>query len=80
MKINVRLFGAFRQYGELTELSVPEKSPVSIIKTVLENTLGSQTRNLIADSVIANDETILHDDFIVCEDTTLSILPPVCGG
>ena len=80
LKINMRLFGAFRQYGESVEISVASGSPVSAVKLALEGVLGTQARDLIADSVVANDETILPGDFVLDESAKLSILPPVCGG
>jgi molybdopterin converting factor small subunit len=78
--IDMRLFGAFRAYGETIRLQVPAGSPVTTVKQALGNALGTQARDLVADSVVANDETILPADYVIAENTELSILPPVCGG
>jgi len=80
MKINMRLFGAFRQYGDSVEISVEEGSSVSAVKQALVGVLGAQVRDLIADSVVANDDSILPGDFVLDEGAKLFILPPVCGG
>lgn len=78
--ISMRLFGAFRKYGETVEFAIHTGSPVAVIKDALGNVLGEQARGLIRDSVLANDETILPGDYIFDRDARLSILPPVCGG
>lgn len=78
--VTMRLYGAFRKYQDSVTFSVPAGSPVSDIKDSLGRTLGPQAFDLVMDSVIANDKTILPPDFIVDEDISLSILPPVCGG
>ncbi|MBI1954611.1 MAG: hypothetical protein HYS39_03275 [Proteobacteria bacterium] len=74
--VTMRLFGSFKKYGRTVELTVLEGSSISTIKRVLAEKLGE----LVTDSVIANDETILSDDYVIKGDTYLSILPPVCGG
>lgn len=78
--ITMRLFGAFRQYGDTVEVSVRAGSPVATLKTALGNLLGDKSRPLIQDSVLADDTTILPGDYIFDKDVRLSILPPVCGG
>jgi hypothetical protein len=78
--IDMRLFGAFRPYGEAVSFQVPYDSPVSAIKSALAEALGAGARDLVADSVVADDQAILPEDYIVGADAKLSILPPVCGG
>ena len=76
--INIKLFGAFRKFGESMNLSVPSGSSVVVIKTILQEKLDGDA--LVFDSVLANDNAILKDTDIIDCDTELSILPPVCGG
>lgn len=78
--ISMRLFGAFRKYGETVNFGIRAGSRVAAVKEALGNVLGEQARGLIRDSVLANDETILPGDYIFNQDVKLSILPPVCGG
>ena len=78
--ITMRLFGAFRKYGERIEFSVAGGSSVSTIKVALAGVLDETVGGLIADSAIANDEEILPGDYVIDDNAGLSILPPVCGG
>ena len=78
--ITMRLFGAFRQYGETVEVRVQPGSRVSVIKGALGNILGEKAQNLIHDSVLADEKAILPGEYVVDKDVQLSILPPVCGG
>lgn len=78
--VSVKLYGAFRKYGDQIELSLQEGSPVSAVKKAIGEALGEDAVSLIGDSVIANDDTILPPDYILDEAGRLSILPPVCGG
>ncbi|PJB72771.1 MAG: hypothetical protein CO093_02235 [Alphaproteobacteria bacterium CG_4_9_14_3_um_filter_47_13] len=78
--ITMKLFGAFRPYGDTVEFQICAGSCARTVKNALGNVLGEQAHPLIADSVIANNETILPDDYVIGDDAQLSILPPVCGG
>ncbi len=78
--ITMRLYGAFRSYQDCVSLSVPAGSPVAAIREALCRALGPQARDLVMDSVFANDTTILPSGFVIDADSTLSVLPPVCGG
>jgi molybdopterin converting factor small subunit len=78
--ITMRLFGAFRKDGERIEFSVAAGSSVSQIREAARDRLSAEMKALVSDSVIANDETILPEDYIIDSDSSLSILPPVCGG
>jgi len=80
IKISMKLFGAFRKYGDSLELAIRPGSPADIVKETLGNVLGDSARPLIRDSVLADEETILPGDYIFDHDARLSILPPVCGG
>jgi molybdopterin converting factor small subunit len=78
--ITLRLFGAFRKYGERIEFPVTTGSSVAAIKEAIRKELATEIKDLVSDSVIANDETILPGSYIIDSDASLSILPPVCGG
>ncbi|QQG37300.1 MAG: MoaD/ThiS family protein [Micavibrio aeruginosavorus] len=78
--VNVRLYGGFRKYKDSVDLSIPAGTPVSAVKESLCQALGPQSRDLIMDSVVANDQTILPQGYVIEGDMRLSILPPVCGG
>lgn len=78
--ITMRLYGAFRKYQDQAVFPVPMGSEVKIIQEKLIDVLGPQSRDLVLDSVIANDTTILPPDYIIEGNSALSILPPVCGG
>ena len=78
--ITMRLFGAFRNYGPSVEFPVPSGSTIADIKDALAKVLGVSAKNLVADSAIADTQTILPGDYVVSADAKLSILPPVCGG
>lgn len=80
MKITVHHYGAFRKLGKDTTLDVPLPSTVGAIRTALVACHGEQNRLLVEDSAMANDTDILPDEFIIDNDCSLSILPPVCGG
>jgi len=80
IKIDVRLFGAFRKYGENISLSVPSGSSMQEIKNKLAEELSLTEMDLINDSAMANDNEIIGSDFIFTQDSELAILPPVCGG
>jgi|AntRauTorcE11897_2_1112592.scaffolds.fasta_scaffold04508_8 molybdopterin converting factor small subunit len=80
INISMKLFGAFRKYGESVDVTIQGGSPVSVVKEELCTVLGHEAAGLIEDSVISNDETILPRDYIIEQDASLSILPPVCGG
>ncbi len=78
--ITMRLYGAFRKYQDSITLSVPAGSEVTAVKEAVGRALGLQARDLVMDSVIANDTAILPPGFTIDTDASLSILPPVCGG
>ena len=53
-------------------------SSIAVIKKILQQELNGEV--LVFDSVLANDNIILHDHDVLDNDVELSILPPVCGG
>lgn len=80
IEITVRLFGAFRRYGERIVLSAPSGSSIADIITLLSEKIEPQDKVLLNDSAMANDNEIVGRDFILSENSELAILPPVCGG
>ena len=80
LTITIRLFGAFRKYGEEMELSVPAGSSVKDVKIKLAEKIDEADRPLIDESAIANDDEIMVAETVFTRDSQLAILPPVCGG
>ena len=80
ININMRLFGAFRKFGESVTFSLPSGATVHQLKETLAAALNNADPLLIADSAIANDHEIIGADHIFTQDCRLAILPPVCGG
>lgn len=80
VKICIRFFGSFRRLGESVSVDVPKNTDIQTLKKILTEKLGKTEEKLIHDSAFADRESILKKDFILTQDTTLSILPPVCGG
>ena len=77
--VTIRLYGAFRTYGESITFPLPSGASVQDVKAGLERALKADTA-LVGDSVLANDDTILGEDAVFTKDVHLAILPPVCGG
>jgi len=80
VKICIRFFGSFRRLGESVSVDVPQNTDIQTLKKILTEKLGKAEEKLIHDSAFADRESILKKDFILTQDTILSILPPVCGG
>lgn len=80
IKITIRLFGAFRQYGENISFTMPAGCTVAAVKQKLGDVLKAD-QQLIGDSALANDNEIIDDlSTVLTQDSHLAILPPVCGG
>lgn len=80
IKITIKLFGAFRKYGQALDLVLPAGSSVQDVKVLLAGKLESNDAALVAESALANDNEILSGTEVFNDDTALAILPPVCGG
>ncbi len=81
IKIYMKLFGAFKKYGDEVDFTLPSGCTVLDVKNKLAETLEMDDAALITDSAIANDNEIISgDDVMFTEDSHLAILPPVCGG
>lgn len=82
-RIQVKLFGAFRQYGGDGHVSVALTDDATV--NDLRKAFGEQldddnARALLQSSAFATDEAVLEEHEPVPMDSSLSILPPVCGG
>lgn len=85
--LKVRLFGAFRNYGngEFIEFDVPKNSCIEQVKELLTKKLQAlnpefMNTGLIADSVLASEDSVLDSNRQLTSSCSLAILPPVCGG
>ena len=78
--IHIKLFGAFRKFGDALDFSAPAGSTAAAVKKILSGLLKGSESMLVFDSVLADDAAILPDSHVFESDSRLSILPPVCGG
>ena len=80
MTLPIQCFGVFRQFGNEFCVTVEVGASILHIKEALVLKLGVEHEALIKDSVLANENEILPNAYILKTETTLSVLPPVCGG
>lgn len=90
VRVSVRLFGAFRKYGDGSEIAVevPRGTTVAALRRHLGDALrrccaAFAEQQLLDVSVLADDERILEDGEPLgwgADRVALAILPPVCGG
>ncbi|MCB1550704.1 MAG: MoaD/ThiS family protein [Alphaproteobacteria bacterium] len=80
IKISIKCFGMFRQFGNVIDIEIPAGSFADEIKSALIINIGDKHRNLVESSVLANDVGILPKECVIQDSMNLSILPPVCGG
>lgn len=81
--IHIRLFGAFRQYGDgsTIRVAVPPEATVTGLREAFAHELeDDNARSLLRASAFATDEMVLNETDPVPLDREISILPPVCGG
>ena len=78
--VTMKLFGAFRRYGNLVTFTVPAGASVGMVQGALSKALPAADAALIQDSAIANDKAVLPVESVFTESCQLAILPPVCGG
>lgn len=81
---SVRLFGAFRQFGEDSEINlpVPPAARVTDLRQAMQKHFGDNDNALalLEASAFATDQAILKEDDQLPSGEPLSIIPPVCGG
>lgn len=80
LTLTINCFGVFREIGNSLSVTVPVGVTAADIKQQLATQLGRDYQDLVADSVLANDDQILPSGFVIGKAMPLSILPPVCGG
>ena len=83
--VKIYFYGAFRKYGDHEILSLPAGGNVENLKKLLAKHMagkvsGFSDSQLILDSAIACNDTVVGLDHKVLPDEIVSILPPVCGG
>lgn len=81
--VDVRLFGAFRQFGAEPTLrvNVAENATIADVRTAIGARLeGNNVQSLLSASAFATDDRMLNDADTVPAGPELAILPPVCGG
>jgi molybdopterin converting factor small subunit len=85
--VQIRLFGAFRNYSNESEIAVEIDSASSLmdIKAGLLRKLAvhgkeDAIRALLGQSAVANETRVLTESELVLPGMKLAILPPVCGG
>lgn len=86
MKIELNLFGAFREFdpGATLSLQLPDGASVAQLRTALadharEHWPGFRP-GLLAVSVFADRRSVLRDAELLPADGQMAVLPPVCGG
>ena len=78
--VSIRLFGAFRKYGEVAVLEAPAGVGIDELKELLSRWIGGMEAPLVADSVFANEKEVLATGAVIEKDADLAVLPPICGG
>lgn len=80
ISLPIKCFGVFRKFGESLNVDIAAGCSILEIKQALIQKLGQDQKALVESSVLANDNEILPNSYILKNETALSILPPVCGG
>lgn len=80
MKVTLRLFGAFRNYGTGSELELDlaEGATISDLRLMLAREVGNV--KLADDSAFAVNGAILQGSVKLSHGSIVAVLPPVCGG
>lgn len=86
MKVDLSLFGAFREFDPEATLSLqlPDGASVAQLRTALADYAQAHwpgfRPGLLAVSVFANSQSVLRDAEPLPADGQMAVLPPVCGG
>ena len=86
MKVEVKLFGAFRAHdpGARLELDVPADARVADLREALDRHARAHwpayRPELLKASAFASETTVLRDAERVPEGVAMAVLPPVSGG
>lgn len=76
----IQCFGIFRKFGESLSVDLPLGSSVQQVKQAIVDLIGTQHKTLVEESVLADEDSILPNAYVLEKPASLSILPPVCGG
>ena len=84
MQISFHGFGATRALSGYT-LEVAEMSSIAAIKKILISSIQQQEKyaglaEILIATALASDDQVFNDDEIISKNTTINLLPPVCGG
>jgi molybdopterin converting factor small subunit len=86
-QVQVRLFGAFRNYSNESEVAIEVESALtlleikaSILKKLTAPGKEDAIKTLLSQSAVANESRVLGESELVLPGMKLAILPPVCGG
>lgn len=86
MAIMVKLFGALRKFGDSVTIDLDNGRELTIpeIRNLLEGSIETSERevlrSLLEVSAFADERSILANDARIRTNTTVFLLPPVCGG
>ncbi|MDR1076013.1 MAG: MoaD/ThiS family protein [Xanthomonadaceae bacterium] len=86
MKVQLRLFGAFRAYDSaaLVELDLADGARVNDLRAALaqhgQDRWQGFNPGLLRCSAFADEQSVLHDSDPLPADGRVAVLPPVSGG
>ena len=86
MKVEVKLFGAFRDYQAeaFVRLDVPAQAKVADVRSALSAYAGSHwpqcNPKLLDYSAFASEQAVLRESDPIPADGQMAVLPPVSGG
>lgn len=82
--ISIRLFGAFRQFGDdsAVTVTISDNARVTELRRALQAHYAGNDNALalLKASAFATDRAVLDEGSPLPRNEPLSILPPVCGG
>ncbi|MFL5812405.1 MAG: MoaD/ThiS family protein [Bdellovibrionia bacterium] len=90
IQVKIELFGAFKRFAkhddlELrlepgTSLSDLRKALARALQSVNPQASHEPIQSLLESSAFADEKAILSESLSLDRDTTIAVLPPVCGG
>ncbi len=85
--LSIHLFGVFRSVSSGVPLciEVPAGASMVQVRQALKSAFKQshpdfEADALVDESALANEQEILPEEMVFRQDTSLAILPPVCGG
>lgn len=86
MRVQVSLFGAFRQFEpvEHVELEIADGADIAQLRTAFDTLARARwptySPGLLASSAFASESAVLRDRDAIPADGRVAVLPPVSGG